>query len=378
MFKKILRILGKTAITFAILLVIVSILAVTKVFQVKAMIAAGKNRTMPSESVTTVQVEKQMWNSVIKGVGDVMAVQGVTVTTETPGKVVKILFESGVEVEADQILLELDASIERAQLNSAVANAELAKINVARARELFEKTAIAKSELDTAEARFSDAEAQVQNLKAVLQKKVIRAPFSGRLGIRQVNLGQFVGSGQSVVSLQSIDPVYVDFYIPQQKLPNVAVGYEVNVTTDAVDSSNIKGEITAIASEVDSSTRNVLIRATLRNESGILRPGMFVEARILQPQAREVFAIPSTAILYAPYGDSIFVTEKADDGGLVANQRFVRLGESRGDYVEIMEGIKEGEEVVTTGAFKLRNGTAVKTNNSKGLNYSTLPTPADA
>lgn len=379
MFKKTLRIFGKSLITLAVLLVIIASLAGVKALQIRALIAAGKNMTMSAETVSTQLVEKQQWNPVISGVGNVVAVQGVTVTTEIPGKVVRIHFESGTDVNEGDILLEFDASTERAQLNSAFANAELAKINVIRARELFQKEAIAKSELDTVEARATEAEAQVENLEAVLAKKLIRAPFAGRLGIRQVNLGQFVGSGQPVVSLQSVDPVYVDFYVPQQKLSNIEVGFQVQVSMDDLHFIPIDGIITAIASEVDTSTRNVLVRATLSNEAGKMRPGMFVEAKILQPVAREVLVIPSTAVLYAPYGNSLFVAEKSESGnGLVATQRFVRLGEMKGDYVEILKGVKEGEAVVTSGAFKLRSGAAIVTDNAKDLKYSTTPTPEDA
>ena len=378
MHNKILRIIVKSVITLVTLVAVVAVLAGVKYLQIQTMIAAGSKMRAQAESVTTMPVQKQTWNAEIRGVGDVIAVQGVTVTTETPGKVVKILFESGAAVEAGEILLELDASIERAQLKSAVANAELAKINVTRARELFDKAAIAKSELDTAEARFQDAEAQVQNIKAVLEKKLIRAPFAGRLGIREVNLGQYVGSGQSVVSLQSVDPVYVDFYIPQQKLPYVADGYKVEVTTDDDHPYTAEGEITAIASEIDASTRNVMIRATLANDSGALRPGMFVNALVQQPEAREVMAVPSTSILYAPYGNSVFIIEKGEQGGVIASQRFVRIGESRGDFTEILKGISEDDEVVTTGAFKLQNGAPVNVNNDKGLEYSSQPTPSDA
>jgi len=373
------RIVIKTAITLAIIAVIVGGLVITKITQFKTMIAAGKDMVVPAESVTTMKAEIQEWNPVIKGVGNVVAVQGVTVTTEIPGKVVKIHFESGQEVTADQILVELDASSERAQLNSAVASADLAKISVARARELFDKAAIAKSELDAAEARFTEAEAMVENLRAVLAKKVIRAPFSGRLGIRQVNLGQYVANGQEVVTLQSIDPVYVDFYIPQQKLSKIAPGYQVEVTADDKSVDALNGKVTAIAPEVDRSTRNVLVRATLENPEGIFRPGMFVEAHVLQPESRSVIAVPTTAIVYAPYGNSIFVASKSESGdGMVAIQRFIRTGETKGDFVEILDGIEVGELIVTTGGFKLRNGMKIEANNDKGLEYSETPKPQDA
>ncbi|MEQ9825247.1 MAG: efflux RND transporter periplasmic adaptor subunit [Puniceicoccaceae bacterium] len=369
----------KTAITLGFIAVIVGVLAGVKVTQIQTMIAAGENMPEPSETVTTADATFQEWNPVIRGIGNVAAVQGVTVTTEVPGKVVKIHFESGQEVEADQILLELDASTERAQLNSAIASADLAKVSVDRARELFEKEAIAKSELDAAEARFTEAEAMVENLRALLAKKVIRAPFAGRLGIRQVNLGQFVASGQQVVSLQSIDPIYVDFYLPQQRLARLKVGYEVEVTSEDLDFKPMVGTISAIAPEVDQDTRNVLVRATLQNTTGVLRPGMFVEAVVLQPETRTVLVVPATAILFAPYGNSIFVVQPAESGsGQVVIQHFVRLGETRGDYVEILEGLEAGDTVVTTGGFKLRNRMKVQVRNDRGLEYSTEPTPEDA
>jgi len=379
MFKRLIRIGLKSALTLVFLAVIIGSLVFVKVTQIKTMIAAGENRQQPSESVTTAEAEIQMWNPTIKGVGNVVAVQGVTVTTEIPGKVVKIHFESGQEVAQDQILVELDASTERAQLNSAIASADLAKVSVTRARELFEKDAIAKSELDAAEARSTEAESMVENLRATLAKKVIRAPFSGKLGIRQVNLGQFVASGQEVVSLQSVDPVYVDFYIPQQKLSKVAPGYTVKVSTDDTGVDDLTGEVTAVAPEVDRATRNVLVRATVANPDGTFRPGMFVEATVLQPESRKVLAVPGTSIVFAPYGNSIFVAEKAEEGdGYVARQRFIRMGENKGDFVEILGGIEEGEKVVTTGGFKLRNGMKVQLENEKGLEYSINPKPEDA
>lgn len=379
MFKRLIRIGLKSALTLVFLAVIIGSLVFVKVTQIKTMIAAGENRPQPSESVTTAEAEIQMWNPTIKGVGNVVAVQGVTVTTEIPGKVVKIHFESGQEVAQDQILVELDASTERAQLNSAIASADLAKVSVTRSRELFEKDAIAKSELDAAEARFTEAESMVENLRATLAKKVIRAPFSGKLGIRQVNLGQFVASGQEVVSLQSVDPVYVDFYIPQQKLSKVAPGYTVKVSTDDTGVDDLTGEVTAVAPEVDRATRNVLVRATVANPDGTFRPGMFVEATVLQPESRKVLAVPGTSIVFAPYGNSIFVAEKAEEGdGYVARQRFIRMGENKGDFVEILGGIEEGEKVVTTGGFKLRNGMKVELENEKGLEYSINPKPEDA
>jgi membrane fusion protein, multidrug efflux system len=379
MFRKIIRIAVKSAITLAVLAVIVGAVVGVKISQIQSMIAAGKNMPVPSETATTVVAAMQAWYPTVRSVGNVVARQGVVVTTEVPGIVVQIHFESGQEVQAGQILLELDASTERAQLNSAVASADLAKVNVQRARELFEKQAIAKSELDAAEARFTEAEAMVENLRAVLAKKVIRAPFEGRLGIRQVNLGQFLGSGQAVVSLQSVDPIYVDFNVPQQRLGSVKEGYVVEVKSRDNEIGTKQGAVTAVSPELNEATRNALIRATLDNKEGKLRPGMFVEVQVLQPNSRNVLAVPATSVVFAPYGNSIFVLIEAEDGdGYVASQRFVRLGESRGDFVEVIKGIEPDEIVVTTGGFKLRNGVKVIPQNDRGLEFSLEPNPTDA
>jgi len=368
----------KILITGFGLLLVLGLLSGVKVLQISTLIAAGKSMVMPPESVTTAIVEKQTWRPVYSAVGDVVAVQGVTVTTETPGKVVAVSIESGAFVRSGDLLVELDSSVEKAQLESAEAAAQLARANLLRARELRRNQTIAQSDLDTVEAQAKQAEAQIANVNAAIAKKTIRAPFTGRLGLRMVNLGQFVASGEAIVSLQSIDPVYVDFYLPQQRLGDVKAGLEVEVSSDASPKTVFKGEVTAIAATVDANTRNIKIRATLPNPDGALRPGMYVNTHVIQSAAREVLVIPATSVIYAPYGDSVFVVQKAETGeGSVAVQKFVRLGEARGDFVEVTQGLTAGEDIVSNGAFKLRNGAAVSPNNALAPEAKLAPTPSD-
>lgn len=377
---KFVRILLKTGVAFLVLLAILGPIVATKALQIGALIASSKEPfTMPPTSVTTIAVEKTQWNPMIRSVGSVVAVQGVTVTTELPGKVVAIHFESGTNVREGDLLLELDSSTEKAQLASANASADLAEISVKRSRELFEKNAISKAELDTAEARYSEATAAVANLEAVIEKKSIRAPFSGKLGIREVNLGQFVGSGQPVVPLQTLSPVYVDSYVPQQRLANIEVGQSVYIGWSDGASEPMVGEVSAISSVVDEATRNVLVRSKLENAKEILRPGMFVNVDYEQKETRDVLIIPSTAIVYASFGNTVFVATPTEDGeGLTATQQVVKLGESRGDFIEVVEGLAGGETIVSTGAFKLRNGVPIVPQNDKSLEFSQNPKPADA
>ncbi len=377
---KFVRILLKTGVAFLVLLAILGPIVATKALQIGALIASSKEPfAMPPTSVTTIAVEKTQWNPMIRSVGSVVAVQGVTVTTELPGKVVAIHFESGTNVKEGDLLLELDSSTEKAQLASANASADLAEISVKRSRELFEKNAISKAELDTAEARYSEATAAVANLEAVIEKKSIRAPFSGKLGIREVNLGQFVGSGQPVVPLQTLSPVYVDSYVPQQRLANIEVGQSVYIGWSDGASEPMVGEVSAISSVVDEATRNVLVRSKLENAEEILRPGMFVNVDYEQKETRDVLIIPSTAIVYASFGNTVFVATPTEDGeGLTATQQVVKLGESRGDFIEVVEGLAGGETIVSTGAFKLRNGVPIVPQNDKSLEFSQNPKPADA
>jgi membrane fusion protein (multidrug efflux system) len=305
------------------------------------------------------------------------AVQGVTVAAELPGKVVEIAFEPGAKVKKGDPLIRQDASSEEAQLPGAVAQAELTRTVLARDAEMLAKKIISQADYDVAVANHEQAVAQVNNIRAVIGKKTIRAPFGGRLGIRQVNLGQFLREGDPIVTLQSLDPIYVDFTLPQQELARLRTGLPVRVTCDAFPGLAIDGRITAVNPLVDAETRNIRLQATVANPKEQLRPGMFVNASVGLPTRRNILAIPATAVLYAPYGDSVFVVadDKEGKGGKALRQQFVRLGEKRGDFVAVNDGLKEGEDIVSTGVFKLRNGQAVVVDNRIAPPFRKSPRP---
>lgn len=365
------------------LLVVVGGLAGIKGMQIMALIASGENFSPPPESVTTAQAEAALWQPRMKAVGSVEAVQGVLASSELAGTVVEIAFRSGQQVQPGDLLVRLDTSIEEAQLAAALATQELAELSLARARELRETRSNSQAALDSALATQKGADAQVRNVEAMIAKKTVRAPFAGRLGIRQVDLGQFIGSGEPVVSIQSFEPIYVDFWMPQQNLSRLVVGQEVQVIADTGPDNVQLGELTTISPEVDPTTRNVRCRATFPNADSILRPGMFVEALVILPEEDPVLSIPATSVIYAPYGNSVFVVTEdpeasGQDGLLVATQKFVRLGERRGDFVAVASGLEEGDTVVTTGAFKLRNGAKVAVFNDLAPEALLDPNPADS
>jgi membrane fusion protein (multidrug efflux system) len=279
------------------------------------------------------------------------------------------------------VLVRLDASAEQAQLASAVAEASLAHLNLERTRRLRRGDAIAQAELDAAEARAAQAGASVANLRAIIAKKTLRAPFDGRIAIRQIELGQVVSPGSPVASLQSVSPIHADFWLPQQALAELVPGQQVRLRTDAFPDETWEGEITTVNPEVDPATRNVRVRATLGNGDGRLRPGMFANVEVLSDEERPVLLVPATAVMFAPYGDSVFAIEgqQAAGGrpGAVARQKFVRTGERRGDFVAVLSGLEEGETVVSSGAFKLRNGAAVSVNDQLSPQARLDPQPAD-
>jgi len=359
------------------LIILIAILAAIKAMQIRAMIDQGKKFVPPPETVTSVLVKADSWGTSLTAIGTLNAVQGVTVGAELAGKVVRIAFEAGVSVKKGDILLHQDTSSEEAQLPGAVAEADLSRINLERAEQLYAKGLIARVDLDNAKANAKQTYAQAENIRATIAKKTIRAPFSGRLGIRQVNLGQILREGDPIVTLQSLDPIYVDFTLPQQQLPLIKPGLQVLVTGDALPDATIEGQITAINPKVDPETLNVKVEATVANRSGSLRPGMFVSVAVRLPEQQKVLAIPITAVLYAPFGDSVFVIEEngAGKSGKTLRQQFVRLGEKRGDFVAITEGLKEGEMVVSTGVFKLRNGQAVVVDNKLAPDFQEAPKP---
>ncbi|HSU86673.1 MAG TPA: efflux RND transporter periplasmic adaptor subunit [Chthoniobacterales bacterium] len=353
-----------------------------KFLQFYTMIKGGQP-PMPPTTVTSAPVRAEHWAPELTAVGSVAAVQGAMLAAELPGTVAEVKFDNGTRVKKGDVLVQLDVSSEEAQLRSAEADAGLARVAEERARNLRKDNVISQSEFDTADATFKQKVAQVDNMRAIIAKKTIRAPFDGEAGIRQVNPGQMVPAGQQIVSLQALDPIFVNFALPQQRLSELKEGLVVRVTTDAVPGHQFKGKLTAINSQVDEVTRNIQVQATLENKERLLQPGMFVTATVILPQEQTTIVIPATAISYAPFGDSVFVIEKKHDektkkDGLVLRQQFIRTGETRGDFVAVTEGLKPGEQVASTGVFKLRNGASVVIDNKMAPNPQLHPTPPNS
>ncbi len=351
------------------LMIIAGTLAGIKVLQIRHLLAVGAKMLPPPETISTTQAQAQSWEALVSASASVEAVQGVMVAAEQPGKVVAINFTPGSFVRKGELLVQLDTSAEEAQLRAIESSRNLASTNLRRLSALADKGLISRTEYDTAEAGFKLAKAQTENVQAVINKKNIRAPFSGRLGIRQINVGQILKEGQEIVSLQTLDPVFINFALPQQELERIAAGMEVRVKGDGGGDQVLTGTISTIDPKVDAITRNIRVQATVANTKELLRPGMFVQASVLLPEQAKVVVIPGTAVSYAPYSDSVFVVEKKKDeksGQEVTalRQQFVRLGEKRGDFVTILSGLNEGETVASTGVFKLCNGQFVVVNNS--------------
>lgn len=345
--------------------------------QFDAMAASGANFAMPTLTVTSAEARSERWPKSLFAVGTLSPAQGITLSAELSGVVREIAFESGQEVKQGDVLVVFDIEAEEANRKAAAARAQLAKIRLERARELRSKQTVAQSELDSAEAQYLEAAAQVENFDVIIAKKRIVAPFDGRVGIRQVNVGQFVSVGGQLVSLQSLDPIYVDFAMPQQNMSALEVGQKLEIAIDAFPEQIFEGTLTAINAEVDVMTRTVQLRGTLDNKDGKLRSGMFVQTNLILPGDNQVTIIPATSILYAPYGDSIFVINETENG-LVANKALVKTGEARGDFVSVITGLEPGQRVVSSGVFKLRNGTPVKIDNKLAPPAKVLPVPEDA
>ena len=356
-------------------------LADVKAFQFRKMGASPM--TMPPTTVSSAVVKEEDWAPTLSAVGSISAVQGAIVSTELGGIVSEVGFQSGSEAKKGDVLLKLDSSSEEALLHTAEADLELARANLQRERDLAGRKVVSKQELDAAESTFGQKQGTVDNMRAFITKKQVRAPFDGQLGIRQVNVGQMINSGQQVVSLQALDPVYVDFALPQQELSKLAPGLEALVRTDAQSGREFKGKLTALNSMVDTVTRNVTLQATFENPDHALKPGMFVKIEIVLPEKGKTLVIPGSAVSYAPYGDSVFVIDKKKDPKTgketqTLRQAFVRIGEARGDFVSVTQGLKAGDEVVSTGVFKLRNGMPVTINNDLAPKPQMNPTPADS
>lgn len=369
-------------VMLAVMGAVIALLGTFKYHQIRAAIAAGAAYQPPPEAVTTVTAEEASWDATLAAIGTVKAVQGVMVAADLPGIVERIHFESGKRVQEGDVLVTLDTRQERAQLAAAESQLELARLQLERFRGLREKGVTSQAEYDAAVAEHAQAEARVGEIRATIDRKTIRAPFTGLLGIRQVNVGQYLSAGDPVVPLQSLDPIYVDFAVPQQQVRRLAAGTRVEATTQEGGAAEAVGAVTAVDSVIDPTTRNVQVQATFENPDGRLRPGMFVETRIALGESTAVIALPASAISYAPYGDSVYVVEpiETEDGSTYqgVRQRFVQLGPSRGDQVAVLSGLEPGVEVVTSGVFKLRNGAAVLVNNEIQPGNDPNPSPENS
>jgi len=359
----------------------ISAVGFVKYRQIQAAIAQASSYQPPPEAVTTTVARREQWAQSLSAIGSVAAVQGVTVSADLPGIVEKISFDSGKAVQAGEVLVVLDTRQERAQLAAAAARRELARLNLDRIHGLRAKGVTSQAEHDSAVANHDEEEASVSEIEAAIERKTIRAPFSGILGIRLVNLGQYLQSGDPVVSLQSFDPIHVNFSVPQQELSVVTVGGSVRVSAEGTTGA-LSGTITALDSIVDQATRNVQVQATLRNRERRLRPGMFVEVEVGLASSDSVVTLPASAIHYAPYGESVFIVEDLETPNGRAyrgvRQEFVKLGGARGDQVAVVSGLEPGEEVVTSGVFKLRNGAAVEVRNEILPGNDPAPSPEES
>jgi membrane fusion protein, multidrug efflux system len=363
-------------------LAVLAVLGFLKFQQFQAAAAQAAGFQPPPEAVTTIVAQPEEWPDTLAVIGTTAAVQGVTVSADLPGLVARISFESGQSVRQGDVLVELDTREEQAQLAAAEAQRELARLNFERMQALVVDGAISRADYDRAAAEQKSSDARVGEIRAGIARKTIRAPFSGVLGIRQVNLGQYLSAGDPVVPLQSLHPIYVNFGVPQQDTARVRVGGRIRVTTDDLSGVAFTGRVTAVDSVISPETRNVQVQATVPNPGGKLRPGMFVQTSVVTGATRSNVSLPASAISYAPFGDSVFVlADMKGPGGQTyrgARQQFVKLGPSRGDRVAVLSGVNPGDEVVTSGTFKLRNGAAVHVNNAVQPANSASPKLGDS
>jgi membrane fusion protein (multidrug efflux system) len=366
----------------AVMLLIIAGLGFVKFKQIQTAMAQGAAFQPPPEAVTTIVAQQEEWPSTVSAIGTMAAVHGVTVSADLPGTVDRIAFESGRAVREGDILAELDTRQERAQLTAIEAQRDLARLNYDRMKGLLGERVISQAEFDRAVAEQKQTAAQVGEIEATIQRKTIRAPFSGILGIRQVNLGQYLAAGDPLVPLQSLDPIYVNFGVPQQDVGQIRVGHAIRIAAEDIPGTALAGRVTAIDSHVDTTTRNIQVQATLANPQGKLRPGMFVQTELTLGASRLVIALPASAVNYASFGDSVFVVTdlKGQNGQTYrgVRQQFVKLGAARGDQIAVVWGVKPGEEIVTSGVFKLRNGAAVVVNNKVQPGNKRAPKPEDS
>jgi membrane fusion protein (multidrug efflux system) len=359
-------------------------LGFVKFNQIQGFIKLSKSGAFapPPTAVTTDIAKKTDWQPTMDSVGSLVAVNGVTVSTDLAGIVSQIAFESGSKVRAGELLVHLDTKQEEAQLRQAEAQRDFALISLKRNKELLGKHAVAQADCDNAEASYRQAQSSVDQYAALIARKTIRAAFDGIAGIRQVNLGQYLKEGDAIVALQAFDPIYVNFSLPQQDLSKLGVGMKVELQVDAFGSQVFSGKITAINSMVDQATRNVQVQATLPNGDYKLRPGMFTKVSVVVNESKSVVAIPATAVHYAPYGNSIFiVSEMKDQQGKAykgVREQFIKVGQTRGDLVAVDSGLNPGEEIVTSGVFRLRNAAPIIINNDIKPGSELTPTPSNS
>ena len=337
---------------------------------------------MPPVTVTTIKAELHPWQPQIKAVGSLRAVRGVDVTSEISGLVRTLSFKSGDEVKASQVLVQLNADADIAQLRSLEAAAELAGTVYERDKKQFDAQAVSQATLDADVADLKSKRAQVVQQVALVNKKTIRAPFDGRLGISTVNPGQYINPGDKIVTLQSLDSLYCDFLLPQQELSRISLGQKVIVTSDTYPGRRFDGRITAINPQVDAATRNFQAEATFPNTRRELLPGMYASVEVQAGSVERYLTLPQTAVTYNPYGETVYIVEEKDKGPdgqpvLTARQTFVTIGPARGDQVAILKGIKEGDLVVTSGQLKLKSGSHVIINNQVQPLSDAAPSPTD-
>lgn len=375
--------LRKVLLALFVLLLVAGGLAGVKAMQIRSLMASGASFKVPPERITSTEVRQEHWESKLSAVGSVSAVQGVLIRTEVSGVVQRLVFDSGAVARKGQLLVELDSSSEQAQLRSAQARIELAKANLARAQDMRRQDLIAQSDFDTAEATFKTSSADVDSIRVAIAKKSIRAPFTGRLGIRQVQLGQYLDVAAPVVSLQSLGPVYVDFSLPEQQVVGVRPGMLVRATVDSNPGKIFEGRLSAISPEVDVASRNVRLQATFADRDGLLTPGMFARVDLILTEVTSPLVVPVTAVLDAPYGASVFVIENVRDEKTGASSQqvrmtTVRLGETRGDLVVVEQGLTAGQRIASSGVFKLRDRTEVVISDELAPTAEASPRPADS
>jgi membrane fusion protein, multidrug efflux system len=368
-------------IMLATVLVVVGGLGLVKYKQVQTAIAQASSFVPPPEAVTTIKAQEERWPATLGTIGTTQAVQGVMVSADQPGVVDVVSFDSGRRVAEGEVLVRLDTRQEQAQLAAAASQLELTRLNRERSTGLRQEGIVAQADDDRAEAELKQAEARVGEIRATIERKTIRAPFGGLLGIRQVNRGQYLNAGSPVVELQSLDPIYVNFSVPQNAIAEVKPGVKVHLALEGVANAEFTGQVTAVNSVVDENTRNIQVQATVANPLGTLRPGMFVQTQVVLPAQQAHVSVPASAINFAPYGDSVFVVGEVEGPNgqkyVGVRQQFVKVGASRGDQVAVLTGLKPGESVATSGVFKLRNGSAVKVNNVVQPGNDPAPKPED-